>query len=192
MSDWIRHGDFAMGMMEPISKHQNGSDADTEPDEPHLPSDASRQRLPVPTFDEAGLALDLAESGELTSQADRRNTFRKFAAGCRGIKHAARGDSSFFVHGYRGTLIAITAALLQIDQWGWCLLVISASIVLIAELTNSAVDTLARAIGDPDEPRLNMAREMAAGGVLVAAFGTGTITVIVLGYKLGQLLAWWP
>lgn len=154
--------------------------------------DAARQRLPVPNYDEAGLALDLAQAGEPTSRADRRNTLRKFAAGCRGIKHAARGDSSFFVHAYRGTLIAITAALLQIDQWGWCLLVICASFVLISELTNSAVDTLARAIGDPEEPRLNMAREIAAGGVLVAAFGTGTVTVIVLGSKLGKLLGWWP
>ena len=145
----------------------------------------------MPVYDEEGLALDLAESGEPTSKADRRNTFRKFAAGCRGIKHAARGDSSFFVHAYRGTLIAITAALLQVDQWGWCLLVLCASFVLIAELTNSAVDTLARAIGDPDEPRLNMAREIAAGGVLVAAFCTGTVTVIVLGWKLGQHLSWW-
>jgi diacylglycerol kinase len=160
------------------------------PDDPR--PDAIRHRLPVPNYDEAGLALDLAESGMPASMADRRNTFRKFAAGCRGIKHAARGDSSFFVHGYRGTLIAITATLLQIDQWGWCLLVVSASFVMISELTNSAVDTLARAIGDPEEPRLNMAREMAAGGVLVAAFGTGTVTVIVLGSKLGKLLGWWP
>ena len=154
--------------------------------------EAIRRRLPVPNFDEASLDLDLDGAGEPSSKADRRNTFRKFAAGCRGLKHAARGDSSFFVHAYRGTLIAITAALLQIDQWGWCLLVICASFVLIAELMNSAVDTLARAIGDPEEPRLNTAREIAAAGVLVAAFGTGTITVIVLGAKLGKQLGWWP
>jgi len=175
-------------MME--SKLPGRPDPSNNPDESL--SASTRQRLPVPNYDEAGLALDLAQSGEPTSRADRRNTFRKFAAGCRGIKHAARGDSSFFVHAYRGTLIAITAALLQIDQWGWCLLVVCASFVLISELTNSAVDTLARAIGDPEEPRLSMAREMAAGGVLVAAFGTGAVTVIVLGSKLGKLLGWWP
>ena len=157
-----------------------------------LGPDATKRRMPVPNYNETDLALDLKDSSEPSSKADRRNTYRKFAAGCRGIKHAARGDSSFFVHGYRGTLIAITATLLQIDQWGWCLLVISASFVLISELMNSAVDTLARAIGDPDEPRLNMAREMAAGGVLIAAFGMGTVTVIVLGSKLGKLLGWWP
>ncbi len=107
-----------------------------------------------------------------TAQADRRNARSKLAAGWRGIKSAVRGDSSFFAHGYRGTLIVITAALLGIDQRGWCLLVIGACLVLIAELAHSAVDTLARAIGDPEEPRLKTAREIAAGGVLVAAFGS--------------------
>ena len=62
-------------------------------------------------------------------------------------------------------------------------------LVLIAELAHSAVDTLARAIGDPEEPRLKTAREIAAGGVLVAAVGSGAVTVIVLSWKFAQLLS---
>ena len=64
--------------------------------------------------------------------------------------------------------------------------------MLIAELAHSAVDTLARAIGDPDEPRLKMAREIAAACVLVAAFGSGSVTTIVLLWKLGELMGWFP
>ena len=142
---------------------------------------------PVPDYDEH--ALDLDATNDQNAQADRRNARRKFLAGWRGIKSAVRGDSSFFAHGYRGTLIAITAALLGVDQRGWCLLVIGACLVLIAELAHSAVDTLARAIGDPEEPRLNTAREIAAGGVLVAAVGSGAVTAIVLSWKFVELLA---
>jgi diacylglycerol kinase (ATP) len=60
---------------------------------------------------------------------------------------------------------------------------------LIAELAHSAVDTLARAIGDPEEPRLATAREIAAGGVLVAAIGSGAVTLIVLSWKFAGLLS---
>ncbi len=60
---------------------------------------------------------------------------------------------------------------------------------MIAELSHSAVDTLARAIGDPEEPRLKTAREIAAAGVLVAALGSGAVTVIVLAWKFAELLA---
>jgi len=133
---------------------------------------------------------DLDPSPDPTAQADRRNLRGKLGAGCRGLKAAIRGDSSFFAHGYRGTLVAISAALLGVNQWGWCLLVIAATQVLLAELAHSAVDTLARAIGDPEEPRLRMAREIAAACVLVAAFGSGTVTTIVLSWKLGELLGW--
>jgi diacylglycerol kinase len=132
--------------------------------------------------------LDFDEPADLNAQADRRNARGKMAAGWRGLKAAIRGDSSFFAHGYRGTLITITAALLGVDQRGWCLLVVGACLVLIAELAHSAVDTLARAIGDPEEPRLKTAREIAAAGVLVAAFGSGTVTVIVLSWKFAELL----
>ena len=38
----------------------------------------------------------------------------------------------------------MTAALLNVDALGWCLLIIGACFVLLAELTHSAVDTLAR------------------------------------------------
>jgi diacylglycerol kinase len=142
---------------------------------------------PVPGYDEH--ALDLVDqASDPTAQADRRNTRSKLAAGWRGIKSAVRGDSSFFAHCYRGTLIVITAALLGIDQRGWCLLVMGACLVLIAELAHSAVDTLARAIGDPEEPRLKTAREIAAGCVLVAAVGSGAVTVIVLSWKFAEML----
>jgi diacylglycerol kinase len=151
-----------------------------------------RGLLPVPEFDENRLELQLQAAGELTARADRRNTRGKLVAGFRGLKHAIRGDSSFFAHGYRGTLIAISAALLGVNQWGWCFLVIAACLVLIAELAHSAVDTLARAIGDPDEPRLKMAREIAAACVLIAAFGSGSVTTIVLLWKLGELMGWFP
>ena len=139
-------------------------------------------------FDE--LEAELAQPSDQKAQADRRNTRRKLAAGWRGLKAAVRGDSSFFAHGYRGSLIAITAALLGINQWSWCLLVLGASLVLIAELAHSAIDTLARAVGEPEETRLKTAREIAAAGVLVAAFGSGAVTIIVLSWKFLELLNW--
>ena len=157
------------------------------------PAAAGESRLAIAGTLAAGLRRDTSglrtQPSDLTAQADRRNARGKLAAGWRGLKSAIRGDSSFFAHGYRGTLIVITAALLGIDQRGWCLLVIGACLVLIAELAHSAVDTLARAIGDPEEPRLKTAREIAAAGVLVAAFGSGAVTVIVLSWKFVELFS---
>ena len=158
-------------------------------DEDSAVPDLPRGLLTVPAFnlDTSDLEAPMA----VTARAGRRNSREKFAAGLRGLKHAIRGDSSFFAHAYRGLLIVMTAALLGVNLWGWCFLVMSASLVLLSELTHSAVDTLARAIGDPEEPRLCIAREIATASVVVAAFASGAVTITVLTWKLGELLGWW-
>jgi diacylglycerol kinase len=145
-----------------------------------------------PLFDDppADPLLDFEASPKPAAHADRRNVQGKLAAGWRGLKAAVRGDSSFFAHSYRGTLIAIAAAMLGVDLRGWCLLVLGACLVLLSELTHSAVDTLARAVGDPEEYRLKTAREIAAAGVLVAAIGAAAVTLTVLGMRLVDLLGW--
>lgn len=153
-------------------------------------SEPSRRYYDVPKMDEQKLE-ELEATIPWAPRPDRRGSREKLAAGLRGLKYAIRGDSSFFAHAYRGTLIALTAALLSVDPLGWCLLLISGSLVLLSELTHSAVDTLARAAGDPEAPPLKMAREIAAAGVLVAAFTSGTLTVTVLLVKFGVLFGWW-
>src|SRR5579885_259609 len=123
---------------------------------------------------------DLEPSPEPAAQADRRNVQGKLAAGWRGLKVAVRGDSSFFAHFYRGTLIVIAGAMLGVDLRGWCLTTLGASLILVSERAHSAVDTLARAVGDPEEFRLKAAREIAAAGVLVAAVASAAVTLTVL------------
>ena len=79
------------------------------------------------------------------------------------MKYAFRGDSSFFAHSYRGLLIAVFAALLRVDALGWCFLVISGTFVMLAELTHSAVDTLARNAGDPEDLPLKVYVQVSVG-----------------------------
>ena len=122
------------------------------------------------------------------ARAGRKNLREKLWAGLSGLKHAFRGDSSFFAHGYRVLLVALTAAMLGVNLQGWYLLVMAAVAIFTAELNHSAVDTLARAIGDPDEPRLKAAREIAAGGVLVAVCGSAAVVGTILVIKLVDLL----
>jgi diacylglycerol kinase (ATP) len=172
---------------DPYRRDEEGipmQDETTEPESLH-----PRGLRTVPDLDATSVALDAPPPW--SARAGRRNSREKFAAGLRGLKHAIRGDSSFFAHAYRGTLIALTAALLGVNIWGWCLLVIAACLVLLSELTHSAIDTLARAVGNPEEPRLKTVREIATAGVVVAAFASGAVTITVLTWKLGELLGWW-
>ena len=120
--------------------------------------------------------------------AGRRNLREKLWAGLSGLKHAFRGDSSFFAHGYRVVLVALTAGMLGLGPQGWIVLIMAGIAIFLAELNHSAVDTLARAIGDPDEPRLKVAREIAAAGVFVAVTGSAVVVGILFVLKFTELL----
>ena len=136
----------------------------------------------------------LAEWGDpepWIARAGRRDAREKLSAGLIGLKLAFRGDSSFFAHAYRGLLIAMAAGLLGVGPSGWCFLVLAAGLVLIAELAHSAVDTLARALGDPEAPGPKAAREIASAGVLVAVVVFAAVSVTVLVLKLNEMLGWW-
>lgn len=135
--------------------------------------------------------IDLETAPPTRPRAAWRSTREKFWAGLSGWKHAIRGDSSFFAHGYRAFLVALTASLLGVGPQGWIALVLAGCLIFVAELNHSAVDALARAIGDPDEPRLKMAREIAAGGVLAAVVGAAAVAIAILVLKFGDLLNWW-
>jgi diacylglycerol kinase len=139
----------------------------------------------------ADLLENQAPEPPWSRRGERQSARGKFTSGLRGIRHAIRGDSSFFAHFYRGVLIALTAILLRVSPLSWCLLAVSATLVLLAEMTNSAIDTVVRAIGDPDAPGMRVAREIANGGVVVAAISSGAITIFVLLTRLGFLLGWW-
>jgi diacylglycerol kinase len=141
--------------------------------------------------EETGSSDAFAPPRERFVRAGRRNLHEKLVAGLVGIKHAIRGDSSFFAHAYRALLVFLTAGMIGVSPIGWFLLILALGLVLIAELMHSAVDTLARAIGDPDEPRLKVARDVAASGVLVSVFISAAVSIAVLTLKLGEYLGWW-
>ena len=147
--------------------------------------------LEPPEVDVDELLPDLETPPEWASRAGRRNLREKLAAGLSGLKHAMRGDSSFFAHAYRGLLIVLTAALFGVTPMAWCLLVLSIVVVLVAELAHSAIDTLARTLGEPEEGGLKAAREMATAGVLVAVVAMAAISATIFTLKLGELFSWW-
>ena len=138
---------------------------------------------------EARLA-EFAATDLWTPRVGRRDMRTKLYAALRGLKHAFRGDSSFFAHTYRGLFFAITAALLGIGPHQWCLIVLAGGLVFIAELGNSAVDTLARALGDPEAPGPVVAREIASAGVLVSVLVFLAVAIIVLVTRLTALFGW--
>ena len=100
----------------------------------------------------------------------------KFFDALRGWKLGIRGHSSFFVHFFCAVLALAAAVVFQCSLTEWCLLLGAIGFVLTAELFNSAIETLVRALEPRTRERCGKALDIAAGAVLLAA-----VTAVVVG-----------
>ena len=83
-------------------------------------------------------------------------------------------------HFLAAILILFTALLLRVSPVEFMLLSLAVSFVLFAELLNTAIEVVVDMISPQFHPLAKVAKDVAAGAVLVAAFGTATMGYMVL------------
>ena len=121
-----------------------------------------------------------------------RSWAEKFRDAFRGMKEGVRGQSSFFVHFFVAALVIAAAAVLKVDDPAeWCLLLVCITIVLTAEMFNSALESLARAITDETDPYVGRALNIGSAAVLIASIGAAVVGTIIFVNRLGILANWW-
>jgi diacylglycerol kinase len=118
----------------------------------------------------------------------RRPWRRKFGDAFRGLKLGIRGQSSFFVHFFFAALVVAAAIVLRCALLEWCLLLGCVGMVLVAELFNSAVETLFRGLDEATRERVWPCLDIAAGAVLLASIAAMIIGSIIFLPRLASLL----
>jgi len=108
----------------------------------------------------------------------------KFQEAFRGVKLGVRGHSSFSVHIFFAALAITTGFVLEINHYEWCLVLLSIGLVITAELFNSAIETLFRALDRETKDRMVGCLDIAAGAVLTVGLTAAAVGVIVFGHKL--------
>jgi diacylglycerol kinase len=105
---------------------------------------------------------------------------QKFRSAASGFKLGAREQSSFAVHFAATVLVVLIAAGLRVDWVRWCLLLACIALVLTAEMFNSALEHLAKAVDRAENSYIAVALDIASAAVLTAAVGAAVIGSIVL------------
>jgi diacylglycerol kinase len=119
-----------------------------------------------------------------SSRISSRTWSRKFADAFRGLWRAVRTQSSFAVHLGMAAAVVAAGAFFRITAGEWSLVVFAIGLVLMAEIFNTAIESLARAPGSRRHPRFRDALDMASAAVLLAAITAAVIGVIVFGPRL--------
>jgi len=114
-----------------------------------------------------------------SDETGSRTWIQKFSTAFRGVGVGIRGQRSFYVHLPMGLLVVVMGVLLRVDLMQWCALALCIAIVLAAELFNSALESLAKAIDTNHNPHIADGLDMASGAVLITAIGATTVGAIV-------------
>jgi diacylglycerol kinase len=121
-------------------------------------------------------------------QDRNRNWFSKFGFAISGIQFAIRDQSSFRVHLPCALMVIALGWFLQLDLCSFGVLLICIGMVLAAELLNTSIEYLARAITDQHDENVRRALDVASGAVLVISLIAAIVGSLIL---LPALWAWY-
>jgi diacylglycerol kinase len=125
----------------------------------------------------------------LKSEGNRRAT--SFRNAFSGLRRLARTETHFQIHLLAAACAVILAALLGFSRIEWAILVVTISLVLVAEGVNSAIERTLDAITPGFHPLAKAAKDISAGAVLIAAIASVIIALFLYVPKLWALLSAW-
>jgi len=105
-----------------------------------------------------------------------------------GIATALRDEKNMRIH--FATLMALFGASLyfRLDNTEWALVLLAAGMVITSEMLNSAIERVVDLAEPNFHPLAALSKQLAAGGVLVAAFTAVAIGALVFWPRLCELL----
>lgn len=105
--------------------------------------------------------------------------FRGFVFAARGVRWGLGTQRNLRVHAVAAAAVVALGAWHGVAAWEWCALLLAIGLVLGAELLNSALEVLCdRVTGERDEA-IRIAKDAAAGGVLLAALAAAAVGAVV-------------
>lgn len=142
------------------------------------------QKRRIKQADREAARYDIEHVGSLTLSG-RLQSFR-YAA--RGIRLMLRSQHNAWLHAVASCCVLIAGGLFMLSRAEWCWIVLAIMAVWTAEALNTALEFLADAASPDFHPLIGKAKDVAAGGVLIAAVGSVIIALLVFAPHLLALL----
>ncbi|TVS15910.1 MAG: diacylglycerol kinase family protein [Planctomycetaceae bacterium] len=130
-------------------------------------------------------------TNDLPFHSPHRSWRQKFADAFRGVWMGIHDQSSFRVHFAAATIVLVAGVMLGLNRLEWSLLVLAIGGVLAAEMFNTALEHLAKAVDRTHNPHVGNALDIGSAAVLIAALTSVVLGAIVLGFRLWVVAQSW-
>lgn len=110
--------------------------------------------------------------------------WRSFGQAYRGILYSWKTQKHLRFHIVAGTIVLIAAWWLKLTRWEWAILLLTIGSVIAAEVMNTAVEIVVDLVQPNFHPLAGMAKDVAAGAVLVTAIQAVAVGIVIFGPPL--------
>lgn len=111
---------------------------------------------------------------------NRDSFFRSFIYAFNGIKHVFKNERNFKIHIIISAIVLSAALYLRCDWLEIALLIIVISIVLMAEIVNSAIEYTWDKLEPNHHPVVGLIKDTMAGSVLIASISAFIVGLIIV------------
>ena len=109
----------------------------------------------------------------------RQGIIKAFNAAIEGIIYTFKSERNMKIHYCLAVIILVASLFLDLTRIEMIFLVFAISLVVIAEMFNTAIEKTIDMVTDEYHPLAKIAKDVAAGGVLIAALNS-----VVVGYMI--------
>ena len=111
---------------------------------------------------------------------------RSFGYAFQGVVACLLGERNFRIHTLAGAMAIAMGAYYQLSGTQWAVLLLAIALVLCCEAVNTAVEAAVDLVSPGEHPLAKLAKDCAAGAVLLAAAGSVGVGFCLFG-DLGSL-----
>lgn len=115
---------------------------------------------------------------------------RSFQHASSGLWQALRTQRNARIHLGIAVAVILLGLILRIDAGSWAIIAITTGLVFLAELFNTALEATIDIVVEDYQPKAKLAKDVAAGAVLISAILAVAVGLLVLGPPLLSRLGW--
>lgn len=120
--------------------------------------------------------------------SNRNRLVFSFAYAFNGVLSGLRSERNMVIHFSAMATVVVFGALLRISEMEWIACIILFGVVLMAELINTSIETIVDIVCPQEDPRAKLAKDTAAGAVLMVAIAAAVIGVMIFAPKILDLV----
>lgn len=114
--------------------------------------------------------------------------YRSFGYAFQGIFTCVRKERNMKIHCVAAVLVVIAGVILKISAIEWCICMVLFGLVMTLEHVNTAVEAVVDMVTEEYHPLAKVAKDTAAGAVLIAAIMAAIAGCIIFLPKIAQIL----